>query len=336
MKIANVMLGRGLGGIEQALIDYSEALQLAGFEVCNIIHPKATIKSILQKKNMKFEVLDNFSAFDLFAACKLYKLLKAIGVDVSIAHGNRALSLLKYATSKDKIIAVTHNYKIKCKGLKTVFCPTQDLVHQTKIKKVPNIFLIPNMVRVNREFTQRKIHNPPVIGAMGRFVAKKGFDVFIEALAILKAENINFRAVLAGNGEEDNFLRALAKDNGLDGVLEFTGWVENQQEFFDKIDIFCLPSHHEPFGIVLLEAMAQSLPVISSDSEGPSEIIQNGINGMLVPKGNEIALANAIKELLADKIEDNLFSVNAYDSVKNNYDLAVVSGKLRNALVLCA
>ena len=137
---------------------------------------------------------------------------------------------------------------------------------------------------------------------------------------------------MAGNGEEDNFLRALAKAKGLDEILEFTGWVENQHEFFDKIDVFCLPSHHEPFGIVLLEAMAQSLPVISTDSEGPSEIIQNGINGILVPKSNEIALANAIKELLNDRIADNLLAINAYDRVKNNYNLPVVSVKLREIL----
>ena len=332
MKIANVMLGRGLGGIEQALIDYSEALQLAGFDVCNIIHPKAAIKSILQKKNMPFATLDNFSAFDFFAAYKLHKLLKEIGADISIAHGNRALSLLRCAISKDKIIAVTHNYKIKCKGLKTVFCPTQDLMRYTKAQGVPNIFHIPNMVRINQEFAMRKISNPPVIGAMGRFVAKKGFDVFIEALAILKSENINFNAILAGDGEEKNFLHALAQARGLQERLKFTGWVENQQEFFNNIDIFCLPSHHEPFGIVLLEAMSQSLPVISSDSEGPSEIIQNGINGILFAKGNEIALANAIKELMSDRIEDNLLAINAYDRVKNNYDLSVVSSKLRKVL----
>src|SRR6202034_4671627 len=103
--------------------------------------------------------------------------------------------------------------------------------------------------------------------------------------------NIPFKAVLAGEGEEEGALRDLAREKGLGEELRFAGWVTDKQAFFDSIDLFCLPSHHEPFGIVLLEAMAQGLPVVATASEGPSEILEAGEPGVLVPTNDAGALA---------------------------------------------
>ncbi len=332
--IVNVMLSRGLGGIEQAVIDYSEALGYAGHKVYAVVHPDAAIIPQLQAKKIAYEILPNLGAWDVFAICKLRCLLKKLETDVAIAHGNRALSLLRYSARKRRLVAVMHNYKIKCKGLKAVFCPTHDLIRYTESQGVAsqNIHHVPNLVRVSEDFITRKRHDPPIIGAMGRFVAKKGFDIFIESLVFLKQRNVIFKAVLAGGGEEEEKLKKLASDRGLSDILSFPGWVENKAEFFGSIDIFCLPSHHEPFGIVLLEAMAQSLPVISTDSEGPSEIISNGKDGILVTKNDMLALTDGLHELLSDPIEAQLLAINAFDTVKNNYDLPVISSKLDLAL----
>jgi glycosyltransferase involved in cell wall biosynthesis len=334
MRVANVMLSRGLGGIEQAVVDYSEALQLTGHEVWAVIHPDAAVKNKLLHINTQFITLPNLGAWDIFAILKLRKLLKTLQIDVCIGHGNRALSLLKYAVDWKKLVAVTHNYKIKCKGVKTVFCPTKDLIRYAEKQGVSkeNIFHIPNMVRLP---AQRKPYRPrkmPVVGSMGRFVAKKGFDMFIQSLDMLKAKLVPFSAILAGDGEETEALKALAANRGLDNELSFPGWVDNKQDFFEKIDLFCLPSHHEPFGIVLLEAMAYGLPVISTNSEGPSEILTDHINGILVEKGSAAAMAEAIENLLADEQKAEVLARNAYEKVKNNYDLPVISKKLALAL----
>jgi len=334
MKIANVMLARGLGGIEQAIIDYSEALRLAGHEVCAIIHPDAAIKNTLQKSNITCFTLSNFGAWDPFAARRLRKLLKEQNIDVCIAHGNRGLSLLKLAADGQKLIAVTHNYKIKCKGVTSVFCPTKDLMQHAEKQHVAkeNIFYIPNMVRAFPDITSRHGGKRKVIGSMGRFVDKKGFDIFVKSLAIRKDRNIAFRAVLAGDGEEADALKALTSAKGLNDVLSFPGWVENKKDFFGNIDIFCLPSHHEPFGIVLLEAMAYGLPVVSTSSEGPSEILTDHINGILVEKSDPVAMADALQNLLEDEQTASILARNASENVKNNYDLPVVSRKLALAL----
>jgi glycosyltransferase involved in cell wall biosynthesis len=286
----------------------------------------------LKALGITVHVLPNWGAWDVLAIAKLRCMLKKLKADACIAHGNRAVSLLRIAGASP-LVAVTHNYKIKCAGLAAVFCPTQDLVRHTQSQGVAleRITLIPNMVRAPATMPARQLHTPLVIGTMGRFVAKKGFDVFIEALALLKSQGAQFRAVLGGDGEEAAALKALAASKGLENVLIFSGWVGDKQAFFDSIDIFCLPSHHEPFGIVLLEALA-GLPVVSTMSEGPSEIIQEGVSGLLTPKGDAAELANALGLLLADSQKAQTLARQAYNTVKTQYDLPVVGAKLDLAL----
>ncbi len=331
------MLGCGLGGIEQALIDYCEALMLTGHEVVAVVHPKAAIIPALQQHKISMHRLPNWGAWDPIAILRLRQMLSHIKPDACIAHGNRALSLLKTANAP-RTIAVMHNYKIKCEGVRFVFYPTQDLLRHVNAKQLQNMdaYLIPNMVRVPAQSPQHSWRAPPVIGSMGRFVAKKGFDLFIEALALLKARNIPFRALLAGDGEETLALKQLAAAKGLESQLQFTGWVGDKKAFFDSIDVFCLPSHHEPFGIVLLEAMAHALPVVATRSEGPSEILQLDTDGILVPKENPQALGDALKTLLTEPEYALKAGRNAYITVKNRYDLPVIARQLDLALqALC-
>ena len=112
---------------------------------------------------------------------------------------------------------------------------------------------------------------------MGRFVAKKGFDVFIAALGRLRSQGVPFRAVLAGDGPERGGARTARGRTRPCRSIGLPGWVDDKRTFFAGVDVFCLPSHHEPFGIVLIEAMAQAMPIVSTDSEGPSEILHDGV-----------------------------------------------------------
>lgn len=327
------MFGKGQGGIEQALIDYCDALRLFGHEVIALVHAEAAIIPALQSQGITVYTLTNFGAWDPIAIVRLYNALKHIKPDACIAHGNRAISLLRMARAP-RIIGAMHNYKIKCESLKFLFYPTQDLLRHLNAKHMrgKHLYRIPNMVRVPAHMPMRTPHAPPVIGTMGRFVAKKGFALFIETLALLKARGIVFKAVLAGGGEEEMALKALAIKRGLDDVLHFAGWIKDKQAFFDSLDLFCLPSYHEPFGIVLLEAMAQGLPVIAADSEGPSEILENNVDGLLVPKDDPEVFADALAVLLANRAHAQKLAEAAYITAKKDYDLPVVAYNLDLAL----
>ncbi|NBX04481.1 MAG: glycosyltransferase, partial [Alphaproteobacteria bacterium] len=301
MHIVNLMFSRGSGGIEQAFVDYCDGLRSRGHRITAIISPEAQVLPQLEKLGVAIVPLANRGLWDIFARRRLRKLIKVLAPDVAIGHGMRAYALGRSATRRRcPMVGVTHNYSVRrLKSADAVFAITGDLKKRVLARGVrrERVFSIPNMVHCGELPARPARRNPPVIGSMGRFVPKKGFDVFIDALALLKQRGVEFKAVLGGTGIEEANLRKRSADAGLDGALTFVGWVENKADFFDSLDIFCLPSLHEPFGIVLLEAFAHGVPVISSDSEGPRDIISPDVDALLVQRGDAAALADAIEKL---------------------------------------
>ena len=335
MRIANIMLGRRRGGIEQAFLDYNEALQLAGHEVLAITHPQALINAELTQ-DIFHTTLPNAGSWDPIAVFRLKRLLRDFQPEASICHGNRALHLThkaqKYAGLR---IGITHNYNLKhFNKLDFAFATTKDLRH-TAIKlgmTKNNIALIPNMVRTV-ESNHRKTpieEDVIIIGAMGRFVAKKGFDQLLYAAAKIKIlTRIPFRIILGGEGEEKAALQRLCKELKLEDIVDFVGWVEDKNAFYSQCHLFCLPSLHEPFGIVTLEAMAHGVPVVAYDSEGPHEIFMTHPEaGLRVKLGDSGALAEALTRLINNPAQRKFMADQALKAIQHDYALPVVSEKI--------
>jgi glycosyltransferase involved in cell wall biosynthesis len=135
----------------------------------------------------------------------------------------------------------------------------------------------------------------PVLCALGRFDAWKGFDTLIEALPRIP----NAVLLLAGQGEGEVALRALAERHGVSGRVRFLGWLEDRAALLRRADICVVPSRHEPLGNVVLEAWSAGCPVVAAASEGPSWLIEPGRTGALVPPGDAGALAEALNAALA-------------------------------------
>ncbi|MEL7303460.1 MAG: glycosyltransferase family 4 protein, partial [Pseudomonadota bacterium] len=145
---------------------------------------------------------------------------------------------------------------------------------------------------------RKKLDGPLTIGMLAELTHRKAQDVAIEALARLRAGGINARLVCAGSGSSE-LLENLAKQLNVSSKVEFLGWADPVR-FLNTLDVFCFPSRAEPFGIALIEAMAQGVPVVASDVDGPADILADG-SGLLVPPGNAEALANAIGRIARDE-----------------------------------
>lgn len=338
MRICNIMLGKGLGGIEQAFLDYGEGLLRAGHFVGMVTHPQAAVNATVDTMDVSHVPLPNRGQWDPFAPQKLAHIVRALRADIVITHGNRALLFAHKAVAGEvPIVAVAHNYNFQhLHSADMVFSLTRHMAEAIQRETgIPpeRIITMPNMIRMEGGgFVRRTWGTSPVIGAMGRFVPKKGFDVFLHALALLKERGYAFRAQIAGKGEEERALKRLAHHLKLNDVVEFSGWVEDKQAFLDSIDVFCLPSHHEPFGIVLLEAMAGKLPIVTTDAEGPSEIIEQGVSGLVVPCGEAGAMAQALATLLEDESYARTLAGNAWRMVKANYEMGHISARITEAL----
>jgi len=134
------------------------------------------------------------------------------------------------------------------------------------------------------------------IGAVGRLVPEKGFDVLIRAVAGLPGAEL----VLMGDGPERAGLEELGRELGLQDRMTFTGWVEPPWVARQRCDVLAIPSRVEGFGLVAVEALLAGIPVVASRVGGLTEVVEDGETGLLVPSDDPEALASALRELEVD------------------------------------
>jgi glycosyltransferase involved in cell wall biosynthesis len=141
---------------------------------------------------------------------------------------------------------------------------------------------------------------PIVIGSVGRLSRQKGYDLLLDALPTIRAAHPAVRLVLAGDGGERSALERQAERLGLTGGVDFLGHLDDPRPVFAALDVFVLPSRHEGFGIVFLEAMAMGAPIVGTRVVGSSDAVQDGKTGLLVDPESPRALADGVLALLAD------------------------------------
>lgn len=186
------------------------------------------------------------------------------------------------------------------------------------------ITVIPNFTRVPAvDEAGKPAHDPPRLLAYGRFVDKKGFADLIHALALLRDRGVAFELKLGGDGPLNASLRNLVRELGLENSIHFSGWLHDVVTALDDADLFVLPSRSEPFGIVVLEAMARGVPVVSTRTEGPAEILSDD-TAILAAVNNPADLAAAIEKALADRAGSVRRAITALAIYQREYTPAAV------------
>lgn len=139
---------------------------------------------------------------------------------------------------------------------------------------------------------------PDVVLAAGRLSPEKGVDVLIEAFA--RVRRVGARLEIAGDGPERPRLERLVAARGLADRVTFHGHVDEIRPFYRRTRVLAVPSRSEAFGMVVVEALAHGLPIVASACTGPTEILDGGRYGRLVPIDDAAALAEGIDRALAD------------------------------------
>jgi glycosyltransferase involved in cell wall biosynthesis len=144
----------------------------------------------------------------------------------------------------------------------------------------------------------------PIVGIVGRLQAWKGQDRLLRAQALLHARGTALHLVIVGGdsyGLSPGYAASLPRliaELGLQGAVTLVGEVDDAMPFIEQMDVLVNASDPEPFGIVLLEAMAAGVPVVAVDSGGPPDIVEHERTGMLAPSGSPAHLADALAPLL--------------------------------------
>ncbi|GAA2338317.1 glycosyltransferase family 4 protein [Streptomyces violaceusniger] len=142
----------------------------------------------------------------------------------------------------------------------------------------------------------------PVIAAAGRLVRAKRFDLLIEAFTEVAAKHPDWSLRVYGAGTDKERLQRQIEEQGLGGRATLMGAVSPIEAEFAKASIVASASDAESFGMTLVEAMRCGIPVVATDCPlGPAEIINDGVDGRLVPMGDRQALAAALSDLIADE-----------------------------------
>jgi glycosyltransferase involved in cell wall biosynthesis len=165
---------------------------------------------------------------------------------------------------------------------------------------------------------------------VGRITVDKGIRELLQAFEILKANSINVHLILVGpfdidGGVSENISRVEIKNIP---NLHLIGFSESPERYLAISDVLCLPSYREGFGTVVIEAAAMGVPTVGFDIYGLSDAVVPGETGLLVPLRNVKELANAIKQLLTDKLLHTEMAVAAKLRAHNLFDEDVVNVKI--------
>lgn len=191
---------------------------------------------------------------------------------------------------------------------------------------LPNIEVMPNAaIHVSKNYSEVK--NKRVI-AVGRLDYQKGFDRLIQAWKLVQHTGrfSDWKLDIFGQGEWREMLQQMIDKQGLQNTVKINPPTNAILNEYVHSSLLVMSSNYEGFGMVLVEAMSCGVPVISFDCKcGPKDIIQPGINGLLVPNGDIQALADAMMKVMEDEAYRKMLSLNARKVVDTYSEQAVMS-----------
>ena len=184
---------------------------------------------------------------------------------------------------------------------RTILLKNKNLIGEDRIKVIYNGIELSKYQTQQFEEVYKRVDGEVIIGNAGRLSEEKGQIYLLQLARIFKEKGYKFKILIAGTGKLKSRLIKSAKQLQVEDVVQFLGFVENIRRFNQTIDIFVLTSLYEGFGYVLVEAMAESKPVVAFDIRSSAEIVRNNISGFLVESLNVNALAEKVEELMKNK-----------------------------------
>lgn len=307
--ILHAMLGKGLGGLEQVFLDYQPILEAwaarRGSICAGVVRAGGAVARAQAGRTPPLLAMPAHTDWDPLTLSAARRIVRAVGPGLIFSHGQRPARLFAKAAPRARLAVCVHKPVFDVETTRTDYiCVGRHLAEQAvargvapeRVHVVQNAVAIPAVTAA--PFADRS--RPPRIVAAGRLHPKKGFDVLVAAAALLRDRGLAFDIQIAGEGDERGKLEELIARHGLGERVRLVGWRGDVSAFLAGGDVFAFPSYQEGFPLVLLEAMAVGLPVVSSDIPGPDEMIVEGMGGRLSPPGDATALADALAALIVE------------------------------------
>jgi len=321
-SLVQIMAGAPHGGAEAFFGRLAIGLQRAGQAQHVIIRADAERAAMLTQAGVACSQLPFGGMLDFQTSRAISRLLRDLKPRVVLSWMNRATA----RTPRGDYVHVARlggyydlKYYRHCDHL---IGNTEDIVAYLRREGWPSdrTHYLPNFVaaKTSAALPRASVDTPedvPLLLGVGRLHPVKGFDLLLDALAKLPGVWL----WLAGDGPEAEKLTRQAQVLGVIDRVRFLGWRDDAARLMASADLLVCPSNHEPLGNVVIEAWAQGLPVVATDSEGPRILIRPGIDGMLVPRQDVDALANMIRSLLSQKHIRDALATAGYGSYEQRF-----------------
>lgn len=309
MRVLQVMAGAAQGGAETAFQDIVLALSAAGLSQKVVMRPNNPERvAAFRAAGIPVETLPFGRALDIYTPWKIKKVIADFQPDIVQTWMSRATHKTPHCPSGTakpylKVARLGGYYGLKYyKGVDYFIANTPD-IREYLIQKSVNpdhVVTLHNFAteEAPAQLVQRADLNTPeeaiVALALARYHPVKGLDVLIRSVVDLEPVHL----WLAGEGSEEQNLKALAADLGIAHRVHFLGWRTDRAALLQAADICVIPSRHEPFGNVFIQAWAQKTPVICSRSQGPLQYVRDGDDGILFDIDNVAQLSAALRRLI--------------------------------------
>jgi glycosyltransferase involved in cell wall biosynthesis len=303
MRILQAMAGAPVGGAENFFARLVPALARAGVTQRALIRPDGPREQVLRSAGVDVATAPFGGVFDVRTRGIFRRQIAAFRPDVVVSWMNRATchcpgdGFVHVGTPRGYY---DPKYYCRCDHLVVT---TYDLARfygragwpAEKVSVIPNFAPDETAAPAARAGLDTP-DGAPLLLALGRLHANKGFDTLIRALVRLPGHFL----WIAGSGPLDESLKRLAGESGVADRVRFLGWRRDTAALFAACDAFVCSSRHEPFGNIIIEAWAQRVPVVAAASQGPGALIEDGTSGLLVPVDDAAALAAALSRLISE------------------------------------
>jgi glycosyltransferase involved in cell wall biosynthesis len=331
-RVLILTVGLEVGGAEQLIVMTAPRLRDAGFEITvgALKAGEGTMAAALGAAGVPCVSFGGTARRDVTALVHLYRFLRAQRFDVIHSHlflANVAARLAGRLAGVPVIITTHHDTDVWMRArhrlAERLTAPLSDRVvacseavrryaierhglSPGRVRTLRNAIDIPPLPAgdLERREARRILGAGPeeiVIATVGRLCEpKKGLAVFLRAATRVAAAEPRARFVVVGDGPARGALERLAGGAGIAGRVRFAGERRDVASLLPGVDLFVQPSLWEGFGLTIIEAMAAAAPVVATNVGGIPEVLRDGIDGLLVPPGDEEALAGAILRLVRD------------------------------------
>ncbi|NKB60055.1 MAG: glycosyltransferase [Alphaproteobacteria bacterium] len=300
-RVMQVMAGAVHGGAETFFTRLAPALSRAGTTQQIVIRQHPERAASLRAEGLSVIELGFGGMLDLVTGHRLSRAVSLFDPDILLSWMNRAT---KFCPIGQHVFAARlggyyklENYR-RCDHL---VGNTKDICDYLVAEGWPShrTWYLPNFVGAEtaQPIPRATLDTPedaPLLLALGRLHENKAFDVLLEALTRIPQAYL----WLAGDGPLKNILQAHATRLNIANRVRFLGWRNDVPALFAACDAFVCPSRHEPLGNVVIEAWAQHRPLVATQSQGPSALIEDGVSGLLVPVDDAESLADSITRVI--------------------------------------